>query len=141
MPTTPTTLGGSVPTGNYLSTGMIGNHSSLDECFDNSSSIVLYYYTTNANTYPNNGERYEATEYDVANLTTIGSYATANGLRGTLTGQGIYIGWNGANSPWARNTSGVGSNVYAMYLSGVTPQDRQEGMHNTLDANEIFKVN
>ena len=141
VPTTPTTLGGSVPTGNYLSMGMIGNQSSLDECFDNSSSIVLYYYTTNSNTYPNNGERYEATEYDVANLTTIGSYATANGLRGTLTGQGIYIGWNGANSPWARNTSGVGSNVYAMYLSGVTPQDRQEGMHNTLDANEIFKVN
>lgn len=147
IPTEPSGVDNGIATGNYLNMGMIGNQAQLDKnaqgnpvVFDNTSSIVIYYYTNGANTYPHDGERYTESNDDVANLTTIGSYATNNGLRGTVTGQGIYQGWNGANSPWARNISGVGINVYAMYLRGVTPVDRQENLNSSLDANTIFGI-
>lgn len=140
IPTVPEVDGGSVPTGNYLQMGMVGNQALLDECFDNTSSVVLYYYTEGTNTYPNSGERRGQSESDVATITTIGSNALGIGLRGTIMGQGIYTGWNGSNSPWGRNTSGVGSNVYVPYLNKVTPLDRQENLNSSLNANDIFGV-
>ncbi len=146
VPTIPDEADFRIPTGNYLNLGMVGNQANfadledaIDECFDNTSCISVYYLTPKGvvNLYTTkDGSREQAEDGDVATLTTIGGYNTLSGLRGTYSNTGIYTGWNVSGSPWARNETDM--NDYVQYLYRVTPLDQQEMLGHKPTANEIF---
>ncbi len=107
--------------GNYENMGMIGN--TLEGAFDATSWLAVW-----LGPYTNDPTRLEPT--DACAVISITE------LRTTAIGAGCYSDW--ITSAWSRNRGGAEMNAYTLYLTDVTPIDKQERVGASIVSEDIF---